>query len=97
MHFVYIIYSKKLNKFYIGETHDIDFRLERHNNNYYDNKWTKTGAPWVLFFEIECASKACALKIEKHIKRMKSKKYIQNLKAYPEISFKLKQKYASDC
>jgi putative endonuclease len=37
--------------------------------------------------------------IEKHIKAMKSKKYIENLIKYPEMSVKLLQKYetTSDC
>lgn len=35
-----------------------------------------------------------ALKIEDHIKRMKSVKYFQSLNAYPEMSEKLKQKYS---
>ena len=34
--------------------------------------------------------------VEEHIKSMKSKKYIQNLKKYPEMVEKLKDKY-SDC
>jgi putative endonuclease len=35
-----------------------------------------------------------AHKIENHIKKMKSKKYIENLKKYPEISLRLLQKYS---
>jgi len=34
-----------------------------------------------------------ARKIEKQIKRMKSKKYIENLKKYPDIVKKLIEKY----
>jgi putative endonuclease len=34
-----------------------------------------------------------AFQIEKHIKRMKSKKYIKDLKKFPDISEKLKLKY----
>jgi len=33
-------------------------------------------------------------KIEIHIKKMKSKKYIQDLKKYPEIAQKLLKKYS---
>ena len=95
MHFLYILHSQKLNKFYIGETHDVELRLERHNSDYYDNKWTTKGKPWELYLVIECPNKPVALKIERHIKKMKSKKYIQNLKSYPEIIEKLKSKYSS--
>ena len=34
-----------------------------------------------------------SMKMEKHVKKMKSRKYIQNLKAYPEIFKKLKLKF----
>ncbi len=36
-----------------------------------------------------------ALKIEKHIKNIKSKKYIHDCAKYPEISQKLLKKYSS--
>jgi putative endonuclease len=48
-----------------------------------------------LFFEIPNLDKVAARKIETHIKAMKSKKYINNLKKYPEISLKLIAKYSS--
>ena len=94
MHFVYILYSKKLNRFYIGETFDVILRLERHNSDYYENKYTSKGQPWEVFLKIECKDKSQAKNIEKHIKKMKSKKYIENLKKHPEISQKLLQKYS---
>ncbi len=93
MHYVYILYSPSLNRFYTGETHNVETRLERHNSDYYENKWTSKGKPWELFYVLECASKEQALRIENHVKRMKSKKYILNLKSYPEISEKLLLKY----
>jgi putative endonuclease len=44
---------------------------------------------WITFLKIECQSKKQALQIEKQIKNMKSKVYIQNLKRYPEMTIKL--------
>ena len=73
-------------------------RLERHLLEYYGaSKFTAQADDWILFFEIECFEYSQALKIEKHIKRMKSKKYIHNLVKYPEISIKLLEKYTADC
>jgi putative endonuclease len=91
----YILYSKKLDRFYIGSTSlEADKRLERHLNRYYGHtKFTAKADDWVLFFDIKCNSFSQAQKIEKHIKHMKSKTYIQNLKKYPEISVKLLEKY----
>ncbi len=90
----YILYSRRIDKFYIGATHDVvDQRVEKHNYGFYDDKWTAQGIPWILFHSIECTSITQAMRIERHIKNMKSKKYIQNLKAHPEISEKLKERY----
>jgi len=93
MHCVYIIHSEALDRFYVGETHDVLLRIDRHNSNYYQNKWTAKGKPWTLFLFIQCFDKHQALKIEKHIKKMKSKTYIQNLKKYPEMTSKLLNRY----
>jgi len=91
---VYILYSQNLNKFYIGFTSEsVSERLRRHNTDYYDDKFTASGKPWVLFTHIECISTNQARKIEAHIKSMKSAKYIKNLMHYPEIILKLKTKY----
>ena len=49
---------------------------------------------WEVYLKIECKSKEQALAIEKHIKKMKSKVYIQNLKKYSEMKFKLLEKYS---
>lgn len=46
-----------------------------------------------LIFTIECVTKHQGLSIEKHIKSMKSRIYIQNLLKYPEMKFKLLEKY----
>ncbi len=90
---VYIIYSFKLDKFYIGETSDLEKRLEEHKTGFYKNSYTSKTQDWVLFFKINCKSKSQAIRIEKHIKSMKSKKYIHNIKRHLEISEKLKKKY----
>ena len=92
----YILYSKELDNFYIGATRiDPKIRTERHLLEYYGNsKFTAKADDWHVFFEIECISFSQALKIENHIKRMKSKNYILNLARYPEISLKLLEKYS---
>ena len=78
MSYVYIIFSESLNRFYVGETIDLNKRLVEHNEGVYARSFTK---------------KAQAIQIEKHIKRMKSVVYIKNLKLYPEIAERLKEKY----
>ena len=86
----YIIYSASLDKFYTGITQDsVESRLEMHNKSMYGNHFTSQSSDWKIFLFIPCTSISQSVKIERHIKDMKSKKYIQNLKKYPEIIQKL--------
>lgn len=89
MHYVYTLYSLQLDRFYIGETFDVLDRLRRHNEDHYAAKWTKDGQPWDLYLTIVCEDKRQALAIERHIERIKSRKYIENLGKYPGIIDKL--------
>lgn len=90
---VYILFSKKLDKHYIGFTENLKQRLVFHSNDSQSRKFTYNADDWELIFTIECASKSQGLSIEKHIKSMKSKIYIYNLLQYPEIKTKLLEKY----
>ena len=91
----YILYSKEIDHFYIGSTSlKPEERLKRHLEEYYGKqKFTAQVKDWEIFYVIECSTIEQAKKVEKHIKRMKSRKYIQNLVKYPEISHRLKEKY----
>ena len=97
MCYCYILHSPSTDTFYVGSTGtSIDERIERHLNKYYGNsKFTAKFNDWVLFHSIPCNSFKQALAIERHIKNMKSKKYIKNLKLYPEITDKLLSIYDS--
>ena len=90
---VYILFSNSLNRFYIGETADFVSRLKQHNSGFYDKAYTKKATDWEEYLLIKCDSKHQSLKVETHIKKMKSTAYIKNLKKYPEIILKLKEKY----
>ena len=45
---IYILYSKKLDKYYVGSTTDLDRRFAEHNRG--KEKFTKTGIPWLLVY-----------------------------------------------
>ena len=90
---VYIIHSKSTNRYYTGTTDSPEKRLIEHNSIKYDNAYTKAGIPWKLFLVIDSLHSKQAFSIEKHIKSMKSKKYIENLKRYPEMIKKLKERF----
>ena len=95
--YCYILYSIKLNRFYIGSTAlDVKTRIEKHLSHHYgDNKYTAKADDWELFVSFECDNLSQARKIESHIKRMKSQNYLENLKKYPEICDKLKSRFSS--
>ena len=93
MNLVYILHSTSLNRFYIGYTSNFDKRLDFHLNSNETRKFTSKAKDWEIYFKIECETKTQALGIEKHIKEMKSKIYIENLIRYPEITIKLLEKY----
>ena len=95
MQIVYILHSQKLNRYYIGYTANLETRLEFHKNAK-PNKFTYNANDWELQLKIDCQSQAQAIAIESHIKKMKSKKYIENLKTYPEMIVKLLKQF-SDC
>lgn len=92
-HIVYILYSQRVDSFYIGETEDMAERLRLHNTHEFKNSYTKQASDWELYYSISCTSRGQARKIEQHIKRMKSRKYYENLQKYPEIAEKLLSKY----
>ncbi|MCC5936902.1 MAG: GIY-YIG nuclease family protein [Lunatimonas sp.] len=93
--FVYALYSKKLDRFYTGVTTlTVEERLEKHIQKHYGKlNFTQKADDWQLFWYLECNSFKQARNIELHIKKMKSRVYIQNLKKYPEIGDKLLLRY----
>jgi len=83
---VYVLYSQSLNKYYIGSCAEVTERLDQHLSKIFPGAFTTKANDWVIFFSLINLSYKQARSIESHIKNMKSKKYIQNLKRYPEIS-----------
>jgi putative endonuclease len=90
--FVYILQSQKTSGFYIGQTDDVERRLSMHNHPENED-YTQRDQPWILIKQIECDCRLQARRIEAHIKKMKSRKYIENLVKFEEMSEKLKLKY----
>ena len=78
---VYILYSKKADKYYIGSTSDINKRLIKHNLG--GTKSTRPGRPWIVVYTEIYNNKTDALIRERKIKKMKSRKYIENLLIEP--------------
>ncbi len=75
--YCYILYSEKLDKYYIGSTTDIDRRLQEHNRG--KEKFTSTGTPWKLVYKEHFVHLKDARSRERQIKKLKSRKYIDSL------------------
>ena len=90
---VYILYSPSADMYYCGSTKDLDTRINYHLVKEFPLSFTARHEDWQIYFFIDDLNISVAKKIEGHIKRMKSRKYIENLKKYPEITVRLIQKY----
>ncbi|HSW54010.1 MAG TPA: GIY-YIG nuclease family protein [Ignavibacteriaceae bacterium] len=75
--FTYILYSLKINRYYVGSTDDLDWRLERHNLGW--GRYSKKGIPWKLIYYETFQTKTQAIRREKEIKSKKSRLYIEKL------------------
>lgn len=90
---VYIIYSEKLDKFYVGKSENFEQRIMIHNSDE-NEKWSKAGRPWIEYLIIDCKSFTQAGKIERYIKAQKSKKYVVSLKEKPGYIENLLSRFA---
>ena len=75
--YVYIIYSIEHDRFYIGQSNNINKRLIRHNKGYVRS--TKPYTPWKIVHFEEFHSRAQAVNREKYLKSLKSKAAIRKL------------------
>jgi len=92
--FCYILYSKSINRYYVGFTSDIEERLKLHNNGHFGGKtFTFKASDWEQYLLIPCETAEQAVFIESKIKKMKSRKYIENLKNYPEMIEKIQKEF----
>ena len=57
----------KLNKYFVGETPNIQNRLQQHNNHYYKTNFIKNACDWVLKLSYKCENKQKAVFFEKII------------------------------
>jgi putative endonuclease len=93
--YIYIIYSLKSDKYYIGMTSDVVRRLAEHNDPSRANKYTAKHIPWELklYFEVS-DNRGDALIVERFMKNQKSKIFLEKLiaeKDNPDFFDKLKE------
>ena len=72
--YVYILISKSSNQFYTGQTSNLQQRIDYHNSG--KVRSTKNKGPWSFLFHTSVDSRAEALRLERKIKNLKSRKRI---------------------
>ncbi|WP_370281134.1 GIY-YIG nuclease family protein [Robiginitalea marina] len=72
---VYVLYSKKLNRYYVGNTQNLEDRLQRHNTG--GSKYTSRGIPWNLVRCFECSTRSEAVRLERQIKARGINRYLE--------------------
>jgi len=77
MYFVYIIYSQKLDKYYIGFSSDVEDRLRKHNRR--SKGFSSLGRPWLLIYTERFETKKEAMVREKQLKSWKNRERIESL------------------
>jgi len=75
MYFTYVLYSKKYDKIYIGQTNNVERRLTEHNSG--NHRYTKRYLPWSVIHTEEFGTRAEAMKREKQLKSSKGREYIR--------------------
>ncbi|MCK6616578.1 MAG: GIY-YIG nuclease family protein [Cyclobacteriaceae bacterium] len=76
MFFVYILQSLKSGRFYVGQTHDLNKRLEEHNSDQAGH--TKKEQPWKILWQQQVNARADALALERKIKKRGAKRFLQD-------------------
>ncbi|QCK13852.1 GIY-YIG nuclease family protein [Mangrovivirga cuniculi] len=76
--YCYILYSAKLDKYYVGHTGDkLEERLRRHNTNH--KGFTGKTNDWQIVYQEKYPTKVEAYAREREIKNWKSRKKIEAL------------------
>ena len=73
---VYILYSEKRSRYYVGQTSDINKRLKRYNQGLVSS--TKSGLPWKIVLQQIVFNRSEALILERKIKKRGAKRYLDS-------------------
>ncbi len=77
MYYTYVLFSKSIIKYYVGQTIDINKRLEEHNRG--KTKFMKTGIPWCIEYYETFKTRAEAVRLENKIKKRGAARFLEDL------------------
>jgi putative endonuclease len=77
MYYVYVLWSEKLKKRYVGSTKNLEQRIKEHNSG--KTTFTKSGVPWKLIYYEQYTSLSEARKREIFLKSGQGRKLLDEL------------------
>jgi putative endonuclease len=77
MYSVYIIYSHKIDKYYIGYSSNVIERLSKHNQK--SKGFSSTGRPWIIVYTEVFENKKDAMNRESQLKKWKNRERLESL------------------
>ncbi len=94
---VYILYSKKIDRFYIGQCSDLGNRVVEHNTG--ESSYTSQGTPWTLLCSTLKPNFRASELLEQKLKNLSRDRKIKFMRKYtggvvdPELLQELIAKY----
>ena len=79
---IYILYSKSLNRFYVGQTTKLQNKILEHNNG--ESPYTSQGIPWTLLWSTTKPSCRQAESLEFKLKNLSQIRKIRLMKKYSD-------------
>ena len=79
-HSVYILYSNRFDRFYVGVIVNLSKRLLQHNNK--ENSYTAGGVPWIIIWKTSKDPRFKAETLERKLKNLTRKRKIRFMKKY---------------
>jgi len=77
MWFVYALYNAESDKVYIGETGNLEQRVEEHNKKRGNHYTAKFAGQWDLIYKEEVVDREQALVREKQLKSFRGREFIK--------------------
>jgi putative endonuclease len=80
MFYVYVLYSELFDKYYIGQTKDLNARIVRHNSGL--ENYTSKYVPWALVGFVSKSTRSEAVVLEKKLKNLSRARLLVFIEKY---------------
>jgi putative endonuclease len=79
MYYVYAVYNKRVGKYYVGQTEDLDRSVKQHNDHTFKSYTSRFPGEWELIYKESVATRSEALKREKGLKSGNGRLFIKSV------------------